>query len=52
MKRKEFLEHRMRYFKALTKHKDKKAQELKQELLQAIFDRKAKGKSVKNLNYH
>ena len=52
MKRREFLQHRMRYLKALTKHKDKKAQELKKELLQAIFDRKARGKSVKQMNYH
>ena len=52
MKKKEFAQLKTQYFKALTKHKDKKALMIKKELFQAILERKANGKSLKSFNYH
>ena len=51
MKKKEFVEKKMQYLGALAKGKTKKASELKDQLFQAILDRKARGKKLGRFNF-
>lgn len=51
MKKKEFTEKKMKYLGALATGKLKKASELKEQLFQAILDRKAQGKKLGRFNF-
>lgn len=51
MKKKDFVKKKMEYLGALATGKAKKASDLKDQLFQAILDRKAKGKKLGRFNF-
>ena len=51
MKRKKFLKTRLKYFKMLIDHRLKKAERLRQKLMDAIIDRRKEGKDVNGLDF-
>ena len=52
MKTKKFIKLKKELFNALSTRENTKAQQLKQKLYQAIFDRKNKGKDTGIFNFH
>jgi hypothetical protein len=51
MKKKEFVENKLKYLGALANGKTKRAAQLKAALFAAILDRKARGKKLGRFNF-
>ena len=51
MKKKKFVKRKLKFFELILKRKLNKAEKLRQEMIQAILDRRKKGKDVNGLDF-